>query len=53
MTREVLHLLGKGVPWDVVMSMSTGRRRGFIIASREMTGTERYDWETSNWVNVS
>ncbi|CAH2606519.1 protein of unknown function (plasmid) [Rhodovastum atsumiense] len=52
-TWEVLYLLGKGVPWDVIMQMSATRRLGFVVAAREMSGKERFDWTAQKWVEVS
>ena len=48
MVREVMRLLGYGVPWDAAWAMSPARRLAFIVAAGEINGGE-FDWRAKRW----
>lgn len=50
--REQLLLLRSGVPWDVIETLSSRLRQAYVIAFREMSGTEVYDFQNKQWQTV-
>ena len=46
--RQVLNLVGHGIPWGVAVELSPVERLGYVVAIGEIAGGS-FDWPAMEW----
>jgi hypothetical protein len=47
---DCLYLVGRGVPFDVAMTLGEAERVAFVVACGELDGLD-FDWASMTWVD--